>query len=172
MVIFQRKYTLDILADSGMLDCKRVDTLMDPNVKLIPCQGESLQDPRRYQRFVGKLNYLTITWHDIYFLVSVVSQFLQSPCGNHWDAAIRIVRFVKGTPSQGVLYENTSYTQVVGYSDADWACAPTDKHSTSGYFVFMGGNLIFRKSKKQDVVTRSSVEAEYRAMTLATCELI
>ena len=104
--------------------------------------------------------------------MSVVSQFLQSPCGNHWDVAIRIVRFVKGTPSQGVLYENTGYTQVVGYSDADWAWAPTDKHSTSGYFVFIGGNLIFRKSKKQDVVTRSSVEAEYRAMTLATCELI
>ena len=38
--------------------------------------------------------------------------------------------------------------------------------------MFIGGNLISWKSKKQDVVTRSSVKAEYRAMTLATCELI
>ena len=49
VVISQRKYTLDILADTGMLNCKLVDTLMDPNVKLVPGQGASLQDPRRYR---------------------------------------------------------------------------------------------------------------------------
>ena len=71
-----------------------------------------------------------------------------------------------------MLYGNRGHTQVVGYSDADWAGSPTDRRSTSGYCVFIGGNLISWKSKKQDVVVRSSVEAEYRAMALATCELI
>ena len=66
-----------------MLDCKLVDTSMNPNVKLIPRQEEPSQDPGRYQRFVGKFNYLTITRPDISFLVSVVSQFLQSPCDSH-----------------------------------------------------------------------------------------
>ena len=61
-----------------MLDCKPIDTPMDPNIKLIPGQGESLRDPERYLLLVGKLNYLTITWLDISFPVSVVSQFLQS----------------------------------------------------------------------------------------------
>ena len=66
-----------------MLYCKPVDTPMDPNFKLTPGQGEPLQDLGRYRRLVGKLNYLTITRPDISFPVSIVSQFLQSPCDSH-----------------------------------------------------------------------------------------
>ena len=172
VVIFQRKYTLDILTDTGMLDCKPVNTPMNPNVKLIPGQRELLRDPGRYRRLVGKPNYLNITRPDISFLVSGVSQFLQSPCDSHWDVVVRSLRYVKGTPGQGVLYENKGHTQVVGYSDADWASSPTYKRSTSGYCAFIRGNLISWKSKKQDVVARSSAEAEYRAMALTTYELI
>ncbi|RVW39384.1 Retrovirus-related Pol polyprotein from transposon RE1 [Vitis vinifera] len=139
VVLSQRKYALDILEENGMLDCKPVDTPMDPNVKLIPGQGEPLGDLRRYR---------------------------------HWDAVIRILRYIKSTPGQGVLYENRGHTQVVGYTDSDWAGSPTGRRSTSGYCVFIEGNLISWKSKKQDVVARSSAEAEYRAMALATCELI
>nr|CAN63185.1 hypothetical protein VITISV_000411 [Vitis vinifera] len=172
VVLSQRKYALDILEETGMLDCKPVDTPMDPNVKLVPGQGEPLGDPGRYRRLVGKLNYLTITRPDISFPVSVVSQFLQSPCDSHWDVVIRILRYIKSTPGQGMLYENRGHTQVFGYTDTDWAGSPTNRRSTSGYCVFIGGNLISWKSKKQDVVVRSSAEAEYRAMALATCELI
>ena len=71
-----------------------------------------------------------------------------------------------------MLYENRGHTQVVGYSDADWASSPIDRRSTSGYCVFIGGNLISWKSNKQDIVAKSNAEAEYRAMALATCELI
>ena len=172
VVLSQQKYALDILEETGMLDCKSVDTPMDPNVKFVPGQGESFGDPGRYRRLVGKLNYLTITRPDISFSVSVVSQFLQSPCDSHWDAVIRILRYIKSTPGQGVFYENRGHTQVIGYTDADWAGSLTDRRSTSWYCVFIGGNLISWKRKKQHVVARSSAEAEYRAMALATCELI
>ena len=155
-----------------MLDCKPIDTPIDPNVKLVPGQGEPLRDPWRYRRLVGRLNYLTITRPNISFPVSVVSQFLQSPCDSHWDAMIRILRYIKGAPGQGVLYENRGHTQIIVYCDADWAGSPTNRRSTSGYCVFIGGDLISWKSKKQDVVAKSSAEAEYQAMALATCELI
>ena len=142
VVMNQREYALEILKESSMLDCKPVDTPIDPNVKLIPGQGEPLHDPGRYQRLVGKLNYLIITQPDISFSVSVVSQFLQSPYDSHWDVVIRIPRFIKGTPGQGVLYENKGHTQIVEYCDADWACSPADRRSTSRYCVFIGENLV------------------------------
>ena len=118
VVMSQRKYVLDILEETGMLDYKPVDTPMDLNVKLVTGQGGPLQGPRRYRRLVGRLNYITITRSDIFFLVSVVSQFLQSPCDSYWDVVIRILRYIKLTSGQGVLYENRGHTQIVGYCDA------------------------------------------------------
>jgi hypothetical protein len=172
IAISQRKYVLDILEETGMLDCKPVDTPMDPNVKLLQNQGEPYPDPGRYRRLVGKLNYLTMTRPDISFAVSVVSQFLNSPCDSHWNALVRILRYIKGSPGKGLVYSDRGHTNIVGYSDADWAGDVNDRRSTSGYCVLIGGNLISWKSKKQPVVSRSSTEAEYRAMAHATCELL
>ena len=71
---------------------------MDLNIKIVLGQGEPQRDPGRYRRLVGKLNYPTITQLNISFPVSVVSQLLQSPCDSHWDAAVCILCYVKGTP--------------------------------------------------------------------------
>ena len=109
VVMNQRKHALEILEETGILVCKPVDTPMNPNVKLIPGQGEPLRNPERYRQLVGKLNYLTITEPDISFIGSVVSQFLQSPYDSHWDVVIHILRYTKGTPSQG-CYMKTDVT--------------------------------------------------------------
>jgi hypothetical protein len=134
VAITQRKYALDILEETGLLHCRPSDTPMDPNVKLVPGQGEPLKDPGRYRRLVGKLNYLIVTRPDITFAVSVVSQFRNAPCVDHWNAVIRILKYIKSAPGKGLLYENKGNTQVVGYSDADWAGSLADRRSTSGYF--------------------------------------
>ena len=97
---------------------------------------------------------------------------MQSPHNDHWDALIRILRYIRRTPGQGLLYEDKGNTQIVGFCDVDWAGSPIDRRSTSGYCVSVGGNLISWKSKKHNVVARSSAEAEYRAMAVATFELI
>ncbi|XP_052728811.1 secreted RxLR effector protein 161-like [Vigna angularis] len=155
-----------------MIDCRPVDSPMDPNQKLRTEEGELFSDPERYRRLVGKLIYLTITRPDLSFAVGVVSQFMQAPCIDHWNALIRILRYVKKAPGQGLLYEDKGSIHVSGYCDADWAGSPIDRRSTTGYCVFLGGNIISWKSKKQNVVARSTAEAEYRAMASLTCELI
>ncbi|GAV67640.1 hypothetical protein CFOL_v3_11145, partial [Cephalotus follicularis] len=150
-------------------DSKPVDTPIDPRVKLDNEQGDLLHDPEKYRRLVGKLNYLTITRPYISFVVSVVSQFMSAPRTPHWQAALQIVSYLKRAPSQGLVFRYRGYlhisgysdpdaSEVVGYSDADWAGCPIDRRSTSGYCVFLGGNLVSWESKKQPIVSRSSVE--------------
>ncbi|XP_070028969.1 secreted RxLR effector protein 161-like [Nicotiana sylvestris] len=131
-----------------MTGCRPVDTPMDPNSKLLPGQGEPLSDPTRYRRLAGKLNYLIVTRLDIFFLVSVVSQFMDCPYDSHRDTVLRILRYIKSAPSKGLLFEDRGHGQIVGCSDADWIGSPFDRRSTSGYCVLVGGNLVSWKSKK------------------------
>ena len=155
---------LDILEEIGLLGSKPVETPMNPNVKLYEDQGELLSNPERYHRLVGKLNYITITRPDISFAVSVLGQFMKDPRLPHWEAVIRIVRYLKAYPSRGLLYKANGHLRVEAYTDANCAGSPSDRKSTTGYCIFLGGNLITWRSKKQTVVAKSSAEAENRAM--------
>ena len=74
---------MDILEETGLSNSKSVETPMNPNVKLLPCQWDPFSDLEKYIRLIGKLNYLTVTRPNISFVVSVVSQFLNSPCVDH-----------------------------------------------------------------------------------------
>jgi hypothetical protein len=117
--ISQRKYTLDLINDTKMTNAKPYDSLMIPRLKLMPDQGEPFDKPDRYRRLVGKLLYLTLTRPDISFVVGVVSQFMVAPRQPHWDAALRIVRYLKKFPGQGILYNSHGHTDIEGYYDAD-----------------------------------------------------
>ncbi|KAM2473307.1 hypothetical protein COP2_006450 [Malus domestica] len=88
------------------------------------------------------------------------------------NAVMRILRYLKGSPDKGILFKKNNHLRVEGYTDADWAGSADDIRSTSGYFTFVGGNLVAWRSKKQNVVARSSAEAEYRGMALGICEIL
>jgi len=111
VVISQRIYALDILEEIGLLNAKPVGTPMDPSVKLSPDQGEPFSDLERYRSLVGKLNYLTVTRLDIAFAMSTVSQSLNSPCQDHWNAVIRILKYIKSAPGKGLIYEDKGHPQ-------------------------------------------------------------
>ena len=121
---------------------------------------------------VRKLNYLIVTRPGISFAVSVVSLFLNAPCQDHWNVVICVLKYMRGSPGKGLLYGSNNHTRVICYSDGNWAGSSSDRRSNSGYCVFIDGNLISWKSKIQSVGVRSRVEAKYRVMASATCELV
>ena len=149
-----------------------METPMDPNVKLYEDQGELLSNLERYCHLVGKLNYLTITHPDISFAISVLSHYMKDPRLPHWEAIIRIVRYLKAHPGCGLLYKANGDLQVEAYTNVDQVGSLLDRKSTTRYCTFLGGNLITWRSKKQIVVARSSAKAEYRAMAHTSCELM
>jgi hypothetical protein len=168
----QIKYVLDLLSEVGLLECKPADTLIVPNHKLGEYTDQVPADKERYQRLVGKLIYLSHTCPDIAYAVSVVSQFMHCPSEDHMDAVIWILRYLKSSPGKGLMFSKNNHLNVDGYTDVDWVGNISDRKSTSGYFTFVGGNLVTWRSKKQKVVALSSVEAEFRGMAKGLCELL
>ena len=126
-----------------------------------------------YQRLVGRLIYLTHTRPDISFAVSVVSRYMHDPRKYHMDAVYHIERYLKGAPGKGLIFrKHGSHFNIEGYCDSDWASCVDDRKSTSGYYMFVGGNLVSWKSNKQSVVARSTTEAEYRAIGVGVAEML
>ena len=121
---------------------------------------------------MGKLIYLIATRSNITFIVSAISQYMQSPRQIQWEAACRILRYLKQTIGMGVLYKRGKILDIVSYSDADWAGSKSDKRLTGRYCNLIDGNLVTWRIKKQNIVVRSCVEAEYHAMAHIACQLM
>ncbi|KAK3002439.1 hypothetical protein RJ639_020957 [Escallonia herrerae] len=171
LFLSQRKYALDILSESGLSASKPAAFPTEQNHGLALAGGPILSDPGPYRRLIGRLVYLTITRPDICYAVHVLSQFMQSPRSQHWDAALRVLRYLKAAPSQGLFLPADSPLQIYAFCDSDWANCPFTRRSVTRYFVSLGNSPISWRTKKQPTVSRSSAEAEYRSMAVTTCEL-
>ncbi|XP_056849759.1 retrovirus-related Pol polyprotein from transposon RE2 isoform X2 [Raphanus sativus] len=169
--VSQRKYALDIVAECGLLGAKPSPVPTELNHKLALSNGRPLRDPSQYRRLVGRLIYLTFTRPELSYIVHILSQFMQKPQEDHWLAALRVVRYLKGTTGQGIMLTSDRNLRLTAYSDSDWSACPITRRSLSAYIVLLGDSVVSWKTKKQRTVSRSSAEAEYRSMADTTCEL-
>jgi len=160
-----------LLQVCGFTLSRNTSTPLPLQCKLLPDEGALLEDPSQYRALVGKLNFLTHTRPDISFAVQTLSQFLQNPRTPHLHALLHTLAYVQGTINHGILLKGDDHLNLQGYSDSDWAACPHTRRSVTGYIILLGSSPISWKSKKQGTVSRSSSEAEYKAMAQAASEI-
>ncbi|XP_070040433.1 uncharacterized mitochondrial protein AtMg00810-like [Nicotiana tomentosiformis] len=179
----QRKYALELLSETGISGGKPALTPLEFNHKLTSIEFDKvfnkenlsddmlLEDRSGHQRIVGRLLYLVMTRPGIAFVVQVLSQFIHAPKQSHLDAAMRVIKYIKGNPGLGLFLPSDGTQKMVAFCDLDWdACVDTRK-SVTGYAVKFGDALILWKSKKQGTVSRSSAEAEFGSMATTIIEI-
>jgi histone deacetylase 1/2 len=173
ITLSQRKYAQDLLTRVGMVGCKPCTTPLSASEKLSSYEGTPLssEDSTRYRSIVGALQYITLTRPDLSYAVNRVCQFLHAPTSTHWAAAKRILRYIKHMINLGLHIQKTIRPFLSAFSDADWAGDVDDRCSTGEFAVFFGTNLISWSARKQPTVSRSSTEAEYKAIANATTEM-
>ena len=152
-LLSQRQYMMEILARSGMADCKSCSTPVDINRKMSADDGPPVADPTDYRSLASALQYLTFTRPDIAYVVQQVCLYMNDPRESHLAALKRILRYIRGTLHLGLLIRPSVPSDLVVYSDADWAGCPDTRRSTSGYAVFLGDNLVSWSSKRQNAVS-------------------
>lgn len=174
LLLNQSKYIRDLLLKANMAESKGISSPMVASCKLSRFGTDTMADPHLYRSVVGALQYATLTRPDITYSVNKVCQFMSNPLETHWKAVKRILRYLKGTIYHGLLLRPAQPGAVFSlraYCDSDWATDPDDRRSTSGSCIFFGPNLVSWSAKKQQLVSRSSTEAEYRSMANTTSEL-
>lgn len=130
-----------------------------------------LSDPKIYRLLIGRLIYFLVTRPDLSYVVHTLAQFMQTPRQEHWDAAIRVVRYLKSNPGQGIFLSSYRDLHVNGWCGSDYVSCPLTRRSLTGYFLQHENSPISWKTKKQPTMSLSSAEAKYRAMAYLTKEL-
>ena len=144
-----------------MMASKPVASPIEQNHRLSEAHGEKKVDGKMYQRLVKRLIYLAHTRPDIVYSISVISQFMHDLREIHLMVAYRVLHYLKAHPGNGILFKKTSNIALAIYTNANFARSPLDKQSTTSYCTFLEGNLVSWRNKKQNMVARSSAEAEF-----------
>jgi Reverse transcriptase (RNA-dependent DNA polymerase) len=173
----QEAYIDSLLERFGLVDAKTVSTplpvgadLAKANCPKTPEEQAEMADSR-YRELVGCLMYSMLTVHpEIAYAVSVLSKFVANPGPIHYEAAKRVLRYLKGVKSAKLVLGG--WAELRAYSDADWAGDRDDRRSTGAYVFCIGAGAVSWSSKRQPTVALSTLEAEYMALTQAAKEAL
>ena len=176
MTLSQHKYIEDLIQRFDMNDAPTHLTPQVPNEKLVgtdmtPTQVQA--QGYKYPELVGALLHLTRgTRPDIANAVRTLSKFLLNHDKTHWTAALRVLKYLKGTSTYGLVFDGSLDKKITYqlYSDASFANTDENRHSVTGYCVMMAGGPVSTKTTKQGNVTISTTEAELVACSEACRE--
>lgn len=168
--ISQKKYAWDVLKRFQMEECNAVLNPIVPGFKISKDENGVMVESTFYKQLVGSLIYLTSTRPDLMYAVSLISRYMSQPTKLHLNAAKRVLRYVKGTTSFGLLYQKGASSMLTAHSDSDYAGCLEDRKSTSGYAFMISSGAVAWSSRKQPIVTLSTTEAEYVAAAACACQ--
>ncbi|PPQ83602.1 hypothetical protein CVT26_001384 [Gymnopilus dilepis] len=175
--ISQRSYLESTFRRYGIDQLKPLSLPMDPNSRLSTAQSPSTTEEYAkmrdvpYQEAVGSLMYASLgTRPDITYAVQVVSRFSKNPGIEHWEAVKRIFRYLKGTKDLWLSFGGNA-RELIGYADADGSMAE-DRHAISGYAFILHGGAVSWSTKRQEIISLSTTESEYVAVTYASKEAL
>ena len=168
----QEKYINDLvekyrLTGSNMISTPLADT------KSLFNYDQSPRTKVHYREAIGSLLYCAMnTRPDVLFPVILLARFCEDPREIHFNAVLRVVKYLKSTREVGLLFKPSSEgIKIEAYSDSDLAGDPTDSKSTSGVVILVSGCPITFISKKQSITAQSTAESEYVAASQAAREL-
>ncbi|XP_013680165.1 uncharacterized mitochondrial protein AtMg00810-like [Brassica napus] len=170
LFLLQARYAEEIIERANMSHCKPCTTPVDLKSKLAEDGGKPVKRATEYRSLGGALQYLTFTRPDISYTVQQVCLFMHDPHELHLQALKRVIRYLQGTKTMGLQLLKKQKMALTAYTDADWAGCPSTRHSTSGYCIYMGDNLVSWSAKRQPTVSRSSAEAEYKGVANVVAE--
>ena len=127
----------------------------------------------KFRELIGSMMYcMTCTRPDIAISVSKLSQFLESPTEEVWSAGIKVLKYLNETKNMRLSYSHNGNLNIEAYVDSSFNPNAQDNKSWTGWCVFIGGNLVSWKSKKQNLVALSSAESELIALTDVCTEIM
>ncbi|KMQ85184.1 integrase core domain protein [Lasius niger] len=175
ITIKQEQYIKRVLEKFRMTESKAVTTPAVAKEYLENAQEEQFSEKSstEFRSAVGSLMFTAVaTRPDIMFAVSSVSRFMAKPTAGAWQQIKRILRYLKGTTSMGITYRANGNQELIAYSDADYANCVQTRKSTSGLVLILANGPVVWTSQQQQIVARSTTEAEYVAAAEATKQVL
>ena len=180
MLLTQGNYVRKLVKRFHMEECKPTAMPADPTLRLTKAgyvkkdpsasQAESCNFP--FRELIGALTYITTaTRPDCAYAVNFLAQYNSCPTVDHWEAAKRILRYLKGTADYGIYYRPTG-KPLTAFADADWSHSMDDRRSITGYAFYLAGAPVVYRSIRQPNVTLSTMESEYVALSECAREAI
>lgn len=121
LYLYQKKYTLEIAYETGLMGTKPISTPLETNHHLAKASGPLFAKPDLHQCLIGESIYLTLTCPGLAYIFHIIAQFMQQPKTTHWDTTLQVVRYLKGCPGQGILLHSDSPLLLTTCCDYNWA---------------------------------------------------